>query len=194
MLSFDWLITQTCTYTVNCALLWVWLLLLGTLCKFCFEFQWLIDTLWVLLSSTILQTRPQLVTPLKGHSLSPCICPLTLLLSAPSERCQYPDKTVEASTFYKQGTSTIGIGLKKKSSILIQKIMVVFVLVQTAWAVIKEIPDLIFQLCVNCYELTAIWAPMKNCPLAEKFKPPKDKFFPFSSHFSSFLTILAFNC
>ena len=192
MLSFDWLITQTCTYTVNCALLWVWLLLLGTLCKFCFEFQWLIDTLWVLLSSTILQTRPQLVTPLKGHSLSLCICPLTLLLSAPSERCQYPDKTVEASTFYKQGTSTIGIGLKKKKFHLDPKDYGCICTGANSMGSYKR--NSRSYISVVCYELTAIWAPMKNCPLAEKFKPPKDKFFPFSSHFSSFLTILAFNC
>ena len=39
------------------------------------------------LSGTFLQTLPDLVTPLKGHSLSPCSCPPTR--SAPSERFGY---------------------------------------------------------------------------------------------------------
>ena len=42
---------------------------------------------WALLSGTFLQTLPDLVTPLKGYSLSPCSCPLTW--SAPSERFGY---------------------------------------------------------------------------------------------------------
>ena len=41
-------------------------------------------TLRASLSGTFLQTLPELVTPLKGHSLSPHGCPPTL--SAPSER------------------------------------------------------------------------------------------------------------
>ena len=41
-------------------------------------------TLRASLSGTFLQTLPDLVTPLKGHSLSPCSCPATR--SAPSER------------------------------------------------------------------------------------------------------------
>ena len=32
-------------------------------------------TLWSSLSGTFLQTLPELVMPLKGHSLSPCSCP-----------------------------------------------------------------------------------------------------------------------
>ena len=44
-------------------------------------------TLWGSLSSTVLQTLPDLVTPLKGHSLSPRSCPPTR--SAPSERFGY---------------------------------------------------------------------------------------------------------
>ena len=39
--------------------------------------------LQALLSSTFLQTLPDLVTPLKGHSLSPCSCP-------PKEGCRKP--------------------------------------------------------------------------------------------------------
>ena len=39
------------------------------------------------LSGTFLQTLPDLVTPLKGHSLSPRSCPATR--SAPSERFGY---------------------------------------------------------------------------------------------------------
>ena len=39
------------------------------------------------LSGTFLQTLPDLVTPLKGHSLSPRNCPATR--SAPSERFGY---------------------------------------------------------------------------------------------------------
>ena len=35
--------------------------------------SWL--TLWASLSSTFLQTLPDLVTPVEGHSLSPCSCP-----------------------------------------------------------------------------------------------------------------------
>ena len=150
MLSFDWLSTQTCTciyiyiyilWTVNCALLWVWL--------FCFEFQWLghvSDMLWASLSGSILQTWPELDMPLKGHSLSPHSCPLTLLLSAPSEWFGYTDKTVEV-TWHKHKALPPWVK-RKKSSILIQNILVVFVLAQTIWAVIKEIPD-IFQLCVT---------------------------------------------
>ena len=41
-------------------------------------------TLRASLSGTFLQTLPDLVTPLKGHSLSPRSCPATR--SAPSER------------------------------------------------------------------------------------------------------------
>ena len=40
-------------------------------------------------SGTFLQTLPDLVTPLKGHSLSPHSCPPTQ--SAPSERFGYYD-------------------------------------------------------------------------------------------------------
>ena len=48
---------------------------------------WVLTTLRVSLSGTFLQTLPELVTPLKGHSLSPCSCPATR--SAPSERFGY---------------------------------------------------------------------------------------------------------
>ena len=44
-------------------------------------------TLRAPLSGTFLQTLPDLVTPLKGHSLSPRSCPPTR--SAPSERFGY---------------------------------------------------------------------------------------------------------
>ena len=44
-------------------------------------------TLRASLSATLLQTVPDLVTPLKGHSLSPRSCPATR--SAPSERFGY---------------------------------------------------------------------------------------------------------
>ena len=44
-------------------------------------------TLRAPLSGTFLQTLPDLVTPLKGHSLSPRICPATR--SAASERFRY---------------------------------------------------------------------------------------------------------
>ena len=44
-------------------------------------------TLRASLSGTFLQTLPDLVTPLKGHSLSPRSCPATR--SAPSERFRY---------------------------------------------------------------------------------------------------------
>ena len=44
---------------------------------------WVQGTLRASLSGTFLQTLPDLVTPLKGYSLSPRICPPTL--SAPSE-------------------------------------------------------------------------------------------------------------
>ena len=45
------------------------------------------STLQASLSGTFLQTLPDLVTPLKGHHLSPCSCPPTR--SAPSERFGY---------------------------------------------------------------------------------------------------------
>ena len=44
-------------------------------------------TLRASLSGTLLQTLPDLVTPLKGYSLSPRSCPATR--SAPSERFGY---------------------------------------------------------------------------------------------------------
>ena len=44
-------------------------------------------TLRASLSGTFLQTLPDLVSPLKGHSLSPRSCPATR--SAPSERFGY---------------------------------------------------------------------------------------------------------
>ena len=44
-------------------------------------------TLRTSLSGTFLQILPDLVTPLKGHSLSPCSCPPTR--SAHSERFGY---------------------------------------------------------------------------------------------------------
>ena len=47
----------------------------------------LLHTLPASLSGTFLQTLPDLVTPLKGHSLSPRSCPPTR--SAPSERFGY---------------------------------------------------------------------------------------------------------
>ena len=48
---------------------------------------WTLITLPAPLSGTFLQTLPDLVTPLKGHSLSPRTCPPTR--SAPSERFGY---------------------------------------------------------------------------------------------------------
>ena len=45
-------------------------------------------TLRASLSGTLLRTLPELLTPLKGHSLSPCSCPP--MWSAPSERFGYP--------------------------------------------------------------------------------------------------------
>ena len=45
------------------------------------------STLWALLSGTFLQTLPDLVTPLKGHSLSLHNCPVTW--SAPSKMFGY---------------------------------------------------------------------------------------------------------
>ena len=41
------------------------------------EFPWGLVTFRASLSGTSLQTLPDLVTPLKGHSLSPCSCPAT---------------------------------------------------------------------------------------------------------------------
>ena len=46
-----------------------------------------VATLRASLSGTFLQTLPDLVTPLKGHSLSPRSCPPTR--SAPSEKFGY---------------------------------------------------------------------------------------------------------
>ena len=46
-----------------------------------------LPTLWASLSGTFVQTLPDLVTPLKRHSLSPRSCPPTR--SAPSERFGY---------------------------------------------------------------------------------------------------------
>ena len=51
---------------------------------YCFMYP---HTLRASLSCIFLQTLPELVTPLKGHSLSPRSCPPTL--SAPSERFGY---------------------------------------------------------------------------------------------------------
>ena len=48
---------------------------------------WQTHTLRAPLSGTFLQTLPDLVTPLKGYSLSPRSCPVTR--SAPSERFRY---------------------------------------------------------------------------------------------------------
>ena len=47
-----------------------------------------------------------------------------------------------------------------------QTILVLFVVVWAAWAVIKDSPDIIW---VVCYKLAAIWAPTKSCPLADSF-------------------------
>ena len=53
-----------------------------------FPLNWgAVFTFWASLSGTFLQTLPDLVPPLKGHSLSPRSCPPTR--SAPSERCGY---------------------------------------------------------------------------------------------------------
>ena len=50
-------------------------------------FYMAVCTLWASLSGTFFQTLPDLVTPLKGHSLSPHSCPATQ--SAPSKRFGY---------------------------------------------------------------------------------------------------------
>ena len=52
-----------------------------------FDWESIPSTLRAPLSGTFLQTLPDLVTPLKGHSLSPRSCPPTR--SAPSERFGY---------------------------------------------------------------------------------------------------------
>ena len=56
--------------------------------------------------------------------------------------------------------------VRKKSSI---SILVLFVLAQATWAVIKETSDIILLVC---YKLTAILAPRKNCPLADSLSRP----------------------
>ena len=70
----------------------------SSICRamFCFVQLWQLGavmrvlvspTLWASLSSTFLQTLPELVTPLSGHPLSPHSCPPTL--SVPCERFGY---------------------------------------------------------------------------------------------------------
>ena len=60
----------------------------GSLCRPCRTGGLMVmPTLRASLSGTFLQTLPDLVTPLKGHSLSPRSCPATR--SAPSERFGY---------------------------------------------------------------------------------------------------------
>ena len=53
----------------------------------CLELVAVCVTLRASLSGTFLQTLPDLVTPLKGHSLSPRSCPPTR--SAPAEKFGY---------------------------------------------------------------------------------------------------------
>ena len=81
------------------------------------------STLWAPLSGTFLRTLPDLVTPLKGHSSSPCSCPVTQ-----SERFGYW-YDCRSNLAPKHARKHETQGKKKKSSILIQTIVVLFVLV-----------------------------------------------------------------
>ena len=83
---------------------------------------------WTSLSGTLLQTLPDLVTPLKEHSLSSRSCPATRL--APSERFGYWYDCTEKQHSAKARTSTLwDASTPKKSSISIQTIVVLFALV-----------------------------------------------------------------
>ena len=58
---------------------------------------------------------------------------------------------------------------KKKSSVSIQTIVVLFVLVLSFLVAIKDMPCFIW---VVCNKLTTVWAPTKNCLLADSFLDP----------------------
>ena len=98
-------------------------------------------TLWASLSGTFLQTLPELVTPLKGHSLSPRSCPPTR--SAPSERFGYwYDCRSNLGPKHTCKHETHPPWVKKKSSVSMQMIAVLFVLVWTLLAAINDMPCL----------------------------------------------------
>ena len=85
-------------------------------------------TLRASFSRTFLQTLPNLVTPLKGHSSSPRSCPETR--SAPSERFWYCNMTVAPKHTRKHETHPPRVkNERKKSYVSIQTIVVLFVLV-----------------------------------------------------------------
>ena len=78
-----------------------------------------VTTLWALLSSSFLQTLPELVTPLKGHSLYLHSCPRTLL--APSEKFGYIiNKTLEATEHSRTSVNMCSIPtrVRKKRRVL----------------------------------------------------------------------------
>ena len=89
-----------------------------------------LGTLRASLSGTFLQTLPDLVTPLKGHSLSPRSCPPTR--SAPSERFGYDydcGSSLAPKHPRKHETHPPRVKKKKKSSVPIRTIVILFVLV-----------------------------------------------------------------
>ena len=77
------------------------------------------NTLRTSLSGTFLQTLPDLVTSLKGHSLSPRSCPPTR--SAPSERFGYwYDRGSSLASKHPRKHETHPPQVKEKSSVSIQ--------------------------------------------------------------------------
>ena len=58
---------------------------------------------------------------------------------------------------------------KRKEKKKIQTILVLFELAQAPWSVIKQTSDVIW---VVCNKLTTVWAPTKNCSLADSFVDP----------------------
>ena len=108
-------------------------------------------TLQALLSSTFLQTLPYLVTPLKGHSLSPHSCPA--MQSAPSERFGYwydcrNNLAPKHTRKHEIHLPWVKKKKRKKSSVSIQTIVVLFVLVSTLLAAINDTPCMFYLSCI----------------------------------------------
>ena len=122
-----------------------------------------VATLRASLSGTFLQPLPELVMLLKGHSLSPRSCPPTL--SAPSERSGYSNNKTGSNLESKHERKHEARPPRVEKIPSPFKLMILFVLANAQWAVIKETPDIIIGISVT--DLLPSVHQRKNCSSAD---------------------------
>ena len=132
------------------------------------------------LSDTFHQTLPDLVTPLKGHSLSPRSCPPTRSARPPKGlgTNNYDCRSNLAPKHARKHETHPPLVKKKEKkkkgvpSRFKRSVGFIWAGVSNMVSYIKQTSDIIW---VVCNKLTTVWAPTtttKNCSLADSFLDP----------------------